>query len=149
MDNKLLDNLELLKEAYARTDRIPETEEAIHAFEEKYDCQLPSSYRWLLLHFGSCHFLDPWINSIRDLDWAYPSFVENYKEYERAYELAPRRLFPVGGMGDGSTVVEDLETGQLLILLHDCAGDDPFEELAGSFDELILEQINMVNQFEE
>ncbi|WP_156160038.1 hypothetical protein [Paenibacillus sp. E194] len=43
-------------------------------------------------------------------------------------------------MGDGSTVVEDLETGQLLILLHDCAEDDPFEELADSFDELILEQ---------
>lgn len=49
----------------------------------------------------------------------------------------------------GSTVVEDLETGQLLILLHDCTGDDPFEELVGSFDELILEQINMVIHFEE
>jgi len=83
------------------------------------------------------------------LDWAYPSFVENYKAYEKAYELAPRRLFPVGGMGDGSTVVEDLETGQLLILLHDCAEDDPFEELADSFDELILEPIRMVNRFEE
>ncbi|UKS27872.1 SMI1/KNR4 family protein [Paenibacillus sp. HWE-109] len=149
MNNKLIDNLELLTEAYARTDRTPESEEAILAFEEKYDCRVPPNYRWLLLHFGSCHFLDPWIDSIHDLDWAYPSFVENYKEYERAYELAPRRLFPVGGMGDGSTVVEDLETGQLLILLHDSAEDDPFEELAGSFDELILEQISMVNRIEE
>ncbi|MEC0090805.1 SMI1/KNR4 family protein [Paenibacillus macquariensis] len=149
VDNKLLDNLELLTAAYARTDRTPESEEDILAFEEKYYCRLPSSYRWLLLHFGSCHFLDPWIDSIRELDWSYPTFVEDYKEYEREYKLAPRSLFPIGGVGDGSTVVEDLETGQVFILLHDCMEDDPFEKVADRFDEMILEQIHIVNTFDK
>ncbi|MCV9951672.1 hypothetical protein [Paenibacillus sp. BT-177] len=34
-----------------------------------------------MLYYGACHFGDPALYSVQELDWAYPAFVEAYHEY--------------------------------------------------------------------
>ncbi|MGF9697284.1 SMI1/KNR4 family protein [Paenibacillus sp. MABNR03] len=43
-------------------------------------------HRALLLKYGACNFGDPALYSVKELDWAYPAFVEAYREYKKEYD---------------------------------------------------------------
>ena len=71
----------------------------------------PAEYRWLLLNFGGCYLAEPWIFTLKELEEAYPIFQEAYEDYMSEYDHGP--TFPIGGLGDGSIVFLDLESGRV------------------------------------
>ncbi|PAD29263.1 SMI1/KNR4 family protein [Paenibacillus sp. 7523-1] len=116
----------------------PELEQAIADFEKKHNVHLPEAYRELLLYYGACNFGDPALYSVQELDWAYPAFVEAYQEYKREYDLSEDLIpFPIGGFGEGSIAVLEQNSGKVLMLIHDYAGDHPFQEVAPHFNGLM------------
>ncbi|MFS0870942.1 SMI1/KNR4 family protein [Paenibacillus xylanilyticus] len=117
---------------------IPESEQAIADFEQKYDVRLPAQYRDLLLEYGACNFGGPALYSVKELDWAYPAFVEAYREYEKEYDL-PENLnpFPIGGFGEGSIAFLERNSGKVLMLIHDYSGEIPLQEVAKHFNGLM------------
>lgn len=77
---------DLLVKAYDTTmgeGCAPETQQSIEDFEQKHNVRLPAAYRALLLEFGACNFGDPALYSVKELSWAYPDFLEVYREYEK------------------------------------------------------------------
>ncbi|MBY0204741.1 SMI1/KNR4 family protein [Paenibacillus cucumis (ex Kampfer et al. 2016)] len=112
----------------------PETEQDIENFEQKYQVKLPAAYRALLLELGACNFGDPALYSVKELDWAYPEFLDAYREYEKEYDLpGGLKLFPIGGFGEGSIAVLDESSGKVLMLVHDCGDDIPLVEIESDF----------------
>ncbi len=74
---------------------------------------------------------------MKELDGAYPEFLEVYREVEKQYELpADLQPFPIGGFGEGSMAVLDQTSGKVLMLIHD-AGELPLREIAVDFNELM------------
>lgn len=75
---------------------------------------------------------------VQELDWAYPAFVEACHEYKKEYDL-PEDLnpLPIGGFGEGSIAVLEQNSGKVLMLIHDYAGDYPFQEVAPHFNGLM------------
>lgn len=88
----------------------PEPEETLNQFETRY-APIPAEYRWLLLNFGGCYLVEPWISTLKELEETYLSFQEYYEEYMSECDHGP--AFPIGGMGDGSIVFLDLENGKI------------------------------------
>ncbi|KAA8783016.1 hypothetical protein ABIE27_003070 [Paenibacillus sp. 4624] len=133
---------ELLVQAYGTTmgqGSKPETEQDIESFEQKYQVKLPAVYRALLLEFGACNFGDPALFSAKELDWAYPEFLDAYREYEKEYDLpSGLKLFPIGGFGEGSIAVLDETSGKVLMLIHDDASDLPLREIEPDFYRLMM-----------
>ncbi|KOY13112.1 SMI1/KNR4 family protein [Paenibacillus xylanivorans] len=131
---------DLLVEAYHTTmgeGCTPETQQSIEDFEQKLNVKLPVAYRKLLLEFGACNFGDPALYSVKELNWAYPEFLDVYREYEKEYELPPElQPFPIGLFGEGSIAVLDQTSGKVLMLIHD-AGEQPLREIAVDFIELM------------
>jgi hypothetical protein len=131
---------DLLVEAYHTTmgeGCAPETQQSIEVFEQKHNIKLPVAYRELLLEFGACNFGDPALYSVKELNWAYPEFLDVYREYQKEYELpAELRPFPIGGFGEGSIAILDQTSGKVLMLIHD-AGEQPLREIAVDFNELM------------
>lgn len=117
----------------------PETEDKIKQFEAKY-APIPVEYRWLLLNFGGCYLAEPWIFTLKELEENYTIFVEAYEEYMSEYEHG--LVFPIGGLGDGSIVFIDVESGKVRGYNNDYAD---LEDIAESFPELVL---NLVEQVE-
>lgn len=117
----------------------PETEDKIKQFEAKY-APIPLEYRWLLLNFGGCYLAEPWIFTLKELDENYTIFEDAYEEYMSEYEHGP--VFPIGGLGDGSIVFIDVESGKVRGYNNDYAD---LEDIAESFPELVL---NLVEQVE-
>lgn len=117
----------------------PETEDKIKQFEAKY-APIPLEYRWLLLNFGGCYLAEPWIFTLKELDENYTIFEDAYEEYMSEYEHGP--AFPIGGLGDGSIVFIDVESGKVRGYNNDYAD---LEDIAESFPELVL---NLVEQVE-
>lgn len=70
--------------------------------------KIPEPYREFLSLYGACHFVDPALYGIKELDWAYPQFkviLTAYRqEYTLPFELDP---FPIGGFGEGSMAILD------------------------------------------
>lgn len=128
---------ELLVQAYGTTmgqGNKPDTEQDIENFEQKYQVKLPAAYRALLLEFGACNFGDPALYSVKELDWAYPEFLDAYREYEKEYDLPDGlKLFPIGGFGEGSMAVLDESSGKVLMLVHDSGDDVPLVEIESDF----------------
>ena len=128
---------ELLVQAYGTTmgqGNKPYTEQDIENFEQKYQVKLPSAYRALLLEFGACNFGDPALYSVKELDWAYPEFLDAYREYEKEYDLpGGLKLFPIGGFGEGSIAVLDEISGKVMMLIHDSGEDVPLVEIESDF----------------
>ncbi|KAA8747685.1 SMI1/KNR4 family protein [Paenibacillus sp. UASWS1643] len=133
---------DLLVKAYDTTmgeGCTPETQQSIEDFEQKYNVQLPAAYRALLLEFGACNFGDPALYSAKELDWAYPEFLEVYREVKKEYQLSDDlNLFPIGGFGEGSMAMLDQTSGKILMLIHD-AGDTPIREIAVDFIDLMTQ----------
>lgn len=131
---------DLLVKAYNTTmgeGCTPETQQGIENFEQKYNVQLPAAYRALLLEFGACNFGDPALYSAKELDWAYPEFLEIYREVKKEYKLSDDlNPFPIGGFGEGSMAMLDQTSGKILMLIHD-AGDTPIREIAVDFNDLM------------
>ena len=131
-----------IKEAYeasAFTEGIrPESEDDIKNFEANY-ASIPSEYRWLLLNLGGCYLAEPWIFDLKELE---ENFEEAYEEYMSECEHGP--TFPIGGLGDGSIVFIDLESGKVRGYNNDYAD---LEEIAESFSELILDLVEQVESF--
>ena len=119
----------------------PETEDDIKKFEAKY-AHIPAEYRWLLLNFGGCYLAEPWIFDLKELEEIYTIFEEAYEEYMSECEHGP--AFPVGGLGDGSIVFIDLESGKVRGYNNDYSD---LEEIAESFSELILDLVEQVESF--
>lgn len=119
----------------------PETEDDIKKFEAKY-AHIPAEYRWLLLNFGGCYLAEPWIFDLKELEEIYTIFEEAYEEYMSECEHEP--AFPVGGLGDGSIVFIDLESGKVRGYNNDYSD---LEEIAESFSELILDLVEQVESF--
>lgn len=119
----------------------PETEDKIKQFEAKY-APIPVEYRWLLLNFGGCYLAEPWIFTLKELDENYTFFKDAYEEYmsECEHGLA----FPIGGLGDGSIVFIDVESGKVRGYNNDYAD---FEEISDGFSELILDLVEHVEYF--
>ena len=117
----------------------PETEDKIKQFEAKY-APIPLEYRWLLLNFGGCYLAEPWIFTLKELDENYTIFEDAYEEYMSEYEHGP--VFPIGGLGDGSIVFIEVESGKVRGYNNDYAD---LEDIAESFPELVL---NLVEQVE-
>ncbi len=115
----------------------PETQQGIEEFEQKHNVKLPAAYRALLLEFGACNFGDPALYAVKELNWAYPEFLEVYREVEKEYELsADLQPFPIGGFGEGSMAILDQSSGKIMMLIHD-AGETPLKEIAVDFNELM------------
>jgi hypothetical protein len=91
--------LNLLSKAYATelaANCHPEKEATVYAFENKHGVKLPASYRNLLLEFGALNFGgDPYLYTLKELEWAYPSFVRNYKECQERYDNIQNDLAPM------------------------------------------------------
>ena len=137
---KYYDRIKAAYEASAFTEGIrPETEDDIKQFEAKY-APIPVEYRWLLLNFGGCYLAEPWIFTLKELEENYTIFVEAYEEYMSECEHGP--AFPIGGLGDGSIVFIDVESGKVRGYNNDYAD---LEDIAESFPELVL---NLVEQVE-
>ena len=133
---KSRDRIKAAYEASAFTEGVcPEPENALKQFEARY-APIPAEYRWLLLNFGGCYLVEPWIFTLKELEEAYPSFQEAYGEYMS--ECDHGSAFPIGGLGDGSIVFLDLESGK--VLGYNCDYAD-LEEIAGSFSELLLDLV--------
>lgn len=105
----------------------PEPEDAVKRFESRYT-PIPAEYRWLLLNFGGCYLAEPWIFTLKELEEAYPIFQEAYEDYMSEYDHGP--TFPIGGLGDGSIVFIDLESGR--VRGYNCDYAD-LEEIAENF----------------
>ena len=88
----------------------PESEDNIKKFESNYD-SIPSEYRWLILNMGGCYLAEPWIFDLKELEENYTFFEEAYEEYMSKCEHG--KAFPIGGLGDGSIVFIDLESGKV------------------------------------
>ena len=110
----------------------PEPEDAVKRFESRYT-PIPAEYRWLLLNFGGCYLAEPWIFTLKELEEAYPIFQEAYEDYMSEYDHGP--TFPIGGLGDGSIVFIDLESGR--VRGYNCDYAD-LEEIAENFSSLLL-----------
>ena len=119
----------------------PETEDDIKKFEAKY-APIPVEYRWLLLNFGGCYLAEPWIFTLKELDENYTIFEDAYEEYMSEYEHGP--VFPIGGLGDGSIVFIDVESGKVRGYNNDYAD---LEDIAESFPELVLNLVEQVEYF--
>ena len=89
---------------------FPEPEDAVKRFESRY-APIPAEYRWLLLNFGGCYLAEPWIFTLKELEEAYPTFQDAFVDYMSECEHGP--VFPIGGLGDGSIVFLDLESGRV------------------------------------
>lgn len=142
MESKALEPIRTLLDQAYQTEMgkscTPESEHSIVDFEQKHNVILPEPYRDLLLYYGACHFGDPALYSLKELNWAYPTFVEAYQEYEREYDLSEDlNPFPIGGFGEGSIAVLERNSGKVLMLIHDYAGDHPFQEVAPHFNGLM------------
>ena len=137
---KYYDRIKAAYEVSAFTEGIrPETEDDIKKFEADY-ASIPSDYRWLLLNLGGCYLAEPWIFDLKELEENYTIFVEAYEEYMSECEHGP--AFPIGGLGDGSIVFIDVESGKVRGYNNDYAD---LEDIAESFPELVL---NLVEQVE-
>jgi len=143
------EELELLKKAYklmrnTHNKYQPETETAISDFESKYG-SIPSEYRYLLKEFGGCHFADPWIFTLNELAHAVVS------GYEHTNIVSSDNAFPVGGVGDGSTVYIMNDTSGIALLPHDVYVEslDDLEIIADSFKHLILELATQFIELDE
>ena len=101
-------------------------------FESRYT-PIPAEYRWLLLNFGGCYLAEPWIFTLKELEKAYPIFQEAYEDYMSEYDHGP--AFPIGGLGDGSIVFIDLESGR--VRGYNCDYAD-LEEIDENFSSLLL-----------
>ncbi len=76
---------------------------------------------------------------LKSLDWAYPEFMDAYREYEQEYDMqGGLQLFPIGGFGEGSIAVLDETSGKVMILIHDDASDLPLRELEPDFYALMM-----------
>lgn len=139
---KYYDRIKAAYEASAFTEGIrPETEDDIKKFEAKY-APIPVEYRWLLLNFGGCYLAEPWIFTLKELEENYTIFVEAYEEYMSECEHGP--AFPIGGLGDGSIVFIDVESGKVRGYNNDYAD---LEDIAESFPELVLNLVEQVEYF--
>ena len=138
-------HLERIKAAYesnAFTKGIrPEQEDNIKKFESNYD-SIPSEYRWFLLNLGGCYLAEPWIFDLKELEENYKFFEDAYEEYMSGCEHG--KVFPVGGLGDGSIVFIDLESGKVRGYNNDYAD---LEEIAESFSKLILDLVEQVESY--
>ncbi len=140
--DKYHDRIRAAYEASAFTEGIrPETEDDIKKFEANY-ASIPSDYRWLLLNLGGCYLAEPWIFDLKELEENYTIFVEAYEEYMSECEHGP--AFPIGGLGDGSIVFIDVESGKVRGYNNDYAD---LEKIAESFSELILDLVEQVEYF--
>ena len=117
------------------TGTCPEPEDAVKRFESRYT-PIPAEYRWLLLNFGGCYLAEPWIFTLKELEEAYPIFQEAYEDYMSEYDHGP--TFPIGGLGDGSIVFIDLESGR--VRGYNCDYAD-LEEIAENFSSLLLDLV--------
>ena len=139
---KYYDRIKAAYEVSAFTEGIrPETEDDIKKFEANY-ASIPSDYRWLLLNLGGCYLAEPWIFDLKELEENYTIFVEAYEEYMSECEHGP--AFPIGGLGDGSIVFIDVESGKVRGYNNDYAD---LEEITESFSELILDLVEQVEYF--
>lgn len=139
---KYYDRIKAAYEVSAFTEGIrPETEDDIKKFEANY-ASIPSDYRWLLLNLGGCYLAEPWIFDLKELEENYTIFVEAYEEYMSECEHGP--AFPIGGLGDGSIVFIDVESGKVRGYNNDYAD---LEDIAESFPELILDLVEQVEYF--
>ena len=136
------DRIKAAYEASAFTEGVrPESEEVVKKFEANYT-SIPSEYRWLLLNLGGCYLVEPWIFGLKELTENYTIFEEVYEEYMCECEHGP--AFPIGGLGDGSIVFIDLESGKVRGYNNDYAD---LEEISESFSELILDLVEQVESF--
>ena len=139
---KYYDRIKAAYEASAFTEGIrPETEDDIKKFEANY-ASIPSDYRWLLLNLGGCYLAEPWIFDLKELEENYTIFVEAYEEYMSECEHGP--ALPIGGLGDGSIVFIDVESGKVRGYNNDYAD---LENIAENFPELILDLVEQVEYF--
>ena len=139
---KYNDRIKAAYEASVFTEGIrPETEDDIKKFEAEY-AHILAEYRWLLLNFGGCYLAEPWIFDLKELEENYTIFEEAYEEYMSECEHGP--AFPIGGLGDGSIVFIDVESGKVRGYNNDYAD---LEEIAESFSELILDLVEQVEYF--
>lgn len=139
---KYHDRIKAAYEASVFTEGIcPYTEDTVKKFEAKY-AHIPAEYRWLLLNFGGCYLAEPWIFDLKELEEIYTIFEEAYEEYMS--ECAHGPVFPIGGLGDGSIVFIDLESGKVRGYNNDYAD---LEEIAESFSELILDLVEQVESY--
>jgi hypothetical protein len=139
---KYNDRIKAAYEASVFTEGIrPETEDDIKKFEAEY-AHIPAEYHWLLLNFGGCYLAEPWIFDLKELEENYTIFEEAYEEYMSECEHGP--AFPIGGLGDGSIVFIDVESGKVRGYNNDYAD---LEEIAESFSELILDLVEQVEYF--
>ena len=79
---------------------------------------------------------------MKELEENYTIFVGAYEEYMSEYEHGP--VFPIGGLGDGSIVFIDVESGKVRGYNNDYAD---LEKIAESFSELILDLVEQVEYF--
>ncbi len=133
---------DLLKKAYATNmaeDCKTESEQDILDFEDTYKINIPDDFRYLLKKFGSCNFGDPFLFSLKELRESYQSFLRIYEEYQVGGYDMPEDLepFPIGGFGEGSLAIIDNKTHKIFMLIHDCYEDNPLEEIATNFTELM------------
>ena len=139
---KYFDRIKAAYEVSAFTEGIcPEREDRIIQFEAKY-ASIPTEYRWLLLNLGGCYLVEPWIFGLKELEENYTIFIGVYEEYMSECEHGP--AFPIGGLGDGSIVFIDLESGKVRGYNNDYAD---LEEIAERFSSLILELVEQVESF--
>lgn len=76
---------------------------------------------------------EPWIFTLKELEESYPIFQDAYGEYMGECEHGS--AFPIGGLGDGSVVFLDLESGR--VWDYNCDYAD-LEEIADNFSSLLL-----------
>ena len=98
-----------------------------------------SPYLQLLLNMGGCYLAEPWIFNLKELEESYTFFEEAYEEYMS--ECKGSKAFLIGGLGDGSIVFIDLESGQVRGYNNDYTDT---EEIAESFSKLILDLVEQV-----
>ena len=140
--DKYRDSIKSAYEASVFTKGIlPEPEYNIKKFESNY-VSIPPEYRWLLLNLGGCYLAEPWIFNLKELEENYTIFEEAYEEYMSECEHG--KAFPIGGLGDGSIVFIDLESGKVRGYNNDYID---LEEIADSFSELILDLVEQVESY--
>ena len=140
--DKYRDSIKSAYEASVFTKGIlPEPEYNIKKFESNY-VSIPPEYRWLLLNLGGCYLAEPWIFDLKELEENYTFFEEAYEEYMSECEHG--KAFPIGGLGDGSIVFIDLESGKVRGYNNDYAD---LEEIAENFSELILDLVEQVESY--
>lgn len=133
---KSRDKIKSAYEASSFTEGVrPEPEDSLKQFEARY-APIPVEYRWLLLNFGGCYLAEPWIFTLKELEETYPIFQEDYEEYMS--ECDHGSAFPIGGLGNGSIVFLDLESGR--VQGYNC-DDADLEKIAESFSSLLLDLV--------